>query len=128
MRCPRSTLRDGHHRSAAAARVAAARGGSQCDGAHGYFLSVIFPHHEMTILDYNRVVRDLNGRTPEQLLAEIDGALRSHASSSPVRPAEAPEFGMFLGRRWYRSEAQPRARAARTTRSAACRSRCSTAT
>ena len=60
-----------------------ARGGGarrrRPDGSHRYFLSVIFPHHEMTILDYNRVVRDLNGRTPEQLLAEIAAQLRGHA-------------------------------------------------
>ena len=91
----------GHHRAAAAARVAAARGG-QGEGAHGYVLSVFFPHHEMTILDCNRVVRDLNGRTPEQLLAEIEARFAVVASSSPVRPAAAPEFGMFLGGRWYR--------------------------
>ena len=65
---PAIYIADGHHRSAAAARVAAARKG---EGSHSYFLSVIFPEREMTILDYNRVVRDLNGRSAEQLLAEL---------------------------------------------------------
>ncbi|MEJ2433293.1 MAG: DUF1015 domain-containing protein, partial [Pseudolabrys sp.] len=55
---PAVYIADGHHRSAAAARVAAAR------KTDGYFLSVLFPAREMTILDYNRVVTDLNGRTP----------------------------------------------------------------
>ena len=59
---PAIYIADGHHRSAAASRVAEARGGAT--GSHGYFLSVLFPHHQMTILDYNRVVRDLNGRSP----------------------------------------------------------------
>ena len=65
---PALYIADGHHRSAAALRVAQQRGGT---GSHSYFLAVMFPQAEMTILDYNRVMRDLNGRTPDQLLAEI---------------------------------------------------------
>ena len=101
---PAIYIADGHHRSAAAARVAAARGG---EGAHSYFLSVIFPHHEMTILDYNRVLRDLNGRTPEQLLAEIGERFAVTLSSSPVRPAASTELGMFLSGRWYQLRLRP---------------------
>jgi uncharacterized protein (DUF1015 family) len=102
---PALYIADGHHRTAAAARVAMARGGNA--GSHGYFLSVIFPHHEMTILDYNRVIRDLNGRTPEKLLAEIAARFAVTASSSSVRPAAATEFGMFLSGRWYRLKLLP---------------------
>jgi len=65
---PALYIADGHHRSAAAERVAKARGG---EGSHRYFLAVLLPQAEMTILDYNRALRDLNGRTPETLLAEI---------------------------------------------------------
>jgi uncharacterized protein (DUF1015 family) len=101
---PAIYIADGHHRSAAAARVAAARQG---EGSHSYFLSVIFPHHEMTILDYNRVVRDLNGRTPEQLLAEIAARFTVAASQSPVRPAASNEFGMFMAGRWHRLRLMP---------------------
>ncbi len=97
---PAIYIADGHHRSAAASRVAQARGGST--GSHGYFLSVIFPHHQMTILDYNRVVRDLNGRSAEQLLAALREHLTVTASNQPVRPAASYEFGMFLDGRWYR--------------------------
>ena len=81
---PALYIADGHHRSAAAARVAKARGG---EGSHDYFLAVLFPQHEMTILDYNRVLRDLNGRTPEALLARIARALRGRAerSAGPAR-------------------------------------------
>jgi uncharacterized protein (DUF1015 family) len=61
----------------------------------------------MTILDYNRVVRDLNGRTPEQLLAEIATRFTVTPASSPQRPAEAREFGMYLDRRWYSLKLQP---------------------
>jgi uncharacterized protein (DUF1015 family) len=97
-------IADGHHRSAAAARVAAARKG---DGSHQYFLSVIFPEREMTILDYNRVVKDLNGRTPEQFVAELGKSFTVAPSSAPVRPASAHEYGMYLGGRWYKLAARP---------------------
>jgi uncharacterized protein (DUF1015 family) len=99
-------IADGHHRSAAAARVAAARAGAK-DASHRYFLSVVFPAHAMAILDYNRVVRDLNGRTPEQLLAEIGARFAVTPENAPARPAEAREFGMYLDRRWYRLKLRP---------------------
>jgi uncharacterized protein (DUF1015 family) len=85
--------------------VAEARGGAE--GPHAHVLSVIFPHHEMTILDYNRVIRDLNGRTPEQLLEEIARRFAVAPSQSPVRPVAASEFGMFLGGRWYQLRLLP---------------------
>ena len=101
---PALYIADGHHRSAAAARVAQARGG---DGAHRYFLSVLFPHNEMTILDYNRVLRDLNGRTPEALLAELRQRYTVEASDRPVPPAATAELAMYLAGRWYRLALKP---------------------
>jgi uncharacterized protein (DUF1015 family) len=101
---PALYIADGHHRSAAASRVAKARGAS---GSHRYFLAVIFPHHQMTILDYNRVVRDLNGRSAEQLIAELRGNFSVALSDQPVRPATAAEFSMFLAGRWYRLTLHP---------------------
>jgi uncharacterized protein (DUF1015 family) len=102
---PAIYIADGHHRSAAAARVAEGRGARA--GAHRYFLAVLFPDHEMTILDYNRVIKDLNGRTPEALLAELRKIGTVEASDKPVRPAGAAEFGMYLARRWYRVRLKP---------------------
>ncbi len=99
---PALYIADGHHRSAAAARIAAARGGEA-----GYFLAVIFPQAEMTILDYNRVLRDLNGRTPDALLAELRHIYNVEPSEEPVRPATAAELGMYLGGRWYRLVPRP---------------------
>jgi uncharacterized protein (DUF1015 family) len=96
---PALYIADGHHRSAAAERVAKARGG---DGAHRYFLTVMFPQNEMTILDYNRVLRDLNGRSPDGLLAELRKTYRVEPSDQPVRPAGPAEVGMMLAGRWYR--------------------------
>ena len=101
---PAIYIADGHHRSAAAARVAKARKG---DGSHSYFLSVIFPEREMTILDYNRVVKDLNGREPEQLLAELRKSFTVTTSDQPVRPSSAHEYGMYLAGHWYRLAIRP---------------------
>jgi uncharacterized protein (DUF1015 family) len=97
---PAIYIADGHHRSAAAARVAAGRAGR--DGSHSYFLSVVFPHHSMVILDYNRVVTDLGGRPPEAFLRTIAENFSVTTSNEPVRPAEASEFGMYLPGQWYR--------------------------
>jgi uncharacterized protein (DUF1015 family) len=101
---PALYIADGHHRSAAAERVAKARGG---EGSHRYFLAVLLPQAEMTILDYNRALRDLNGRTPETLLAEIRQRYTVAPSGQSVRPASAGEVGMVLGGRWYRLTLRP---------------------
>jgi uncharacterized protein (DUF1015 family) len=84
--------------------VAQARGKA---GSHQDFLSVIFPHHQMTILDYNRVLRDLNGHTPEKLLAALRERFTVEAADQPVRPAASGEFGMFLAGRWYKLTIRP---------------------
>jgi len=109
---PALYIADGHHRSAAAARVAQARAG---EGSHNYFLAVLFPQHEMTILDYNRVLRDLNGRSPEALLAQLRERYTVEPSDQPVRPAATGEVGMYLAGRWYRLLLRP-ARAAENAR------------
>jgi uncharacterized protein (DUF1015 family) len=102
---PAIYIADGHHRTAAAARVARARRGAS--GSHNYFLSVLFPHHEMTILDYNRLLRDLNGRTPEQLLTALRDRFSVEPSKAQVRPAASGEFGLFVGGRWYKLKIRP---------------------
>jgi len=100
---PALYIADGHHRSAAAERVAKSRG----DGAQGYFLTVMFPQNEMTILDYNRVLRDLNGRSPDRLLAELREAYAVAASDQPAHPTAPDEVGMYLAGRWYRLTLKP---------------------
>ncbi len=110
---PALYIADGHHRSAAAARVARARGGGE--GLHGYFLAVMFPQNEMTILDYNRVLRDLNGRTPEALFAELRQRYEVEPCDEAVRPTAAAELGMYLAGRWYRL--RPNFEAAKAARS-----------
>ncbi|MGZ9089604.1 MAG: DUF1015 domain-containing protein [Rhodoplanes sp.] len=97
-------IADGHHRAAAAARVAKARRpayGSPGEAAPR-FLIVSFPSDEVRILDYNRLVRDLNGHTPETLLGQLARAFAVRPENAPVRPARPHEFGMVLGGHWYR--------------------------
>jgi uncharacterized protein (DUF1015 family) len=101
---PALYIADGHHRSAAAERVAKARAG---EGSHGYFLAVLLPQGQMTILDYNRVLRDLNGRSAAEVLTEISRRYTVEPSEQPVRPAQPSELGMVLAGRWYRLTPAP---------------------
>ncbi|MGD8939137.1 MAG: DUF1015 family protein [Gammaproteobacteria bacterium] len=94
-------IADGHHRSAAASRVAKSIGGSNDQMSH-YFLSVIFPHNQMKIFDYNRVVTDLNGLSKEELLTKVASNFSCVKEAAPVRPTKAAEFGMYLDGEWYR--------------------------
>ncbi len=100
-------IADGHHRSAAGSRVCANRGGVGDPAAPQYFLSVIFPHHEMKILDYNRVIRDLGGLSPQALLQQVAEHFDVEASSEAVRPERPGEFGMYLAGDWYRLRIKP---------------------
>jgi uncharacterized protein (DUF1015 family) len=93
-------IADGHHRSAAAARVAAQRRGNP-DASHDFFLAVAFPHDEMRILDYNRVARDLNGLSPEALLARVRESFAVDARDAGATPAQTETFGMYLAGHWY---------------------------
>jgi len=98
-------IADGHHRSAAGARVAAARRNANPGhtGAEAYngFLAVSFPDDEVSILDYNRVVRDLNGHAPEALLTALADKFELTSSAHAVRPRQSHHFGMYLGGAWY---------------------------
>lgn len=102
-------IADGHHRSASASRVAAARndGADAGDANHDYFLCVAFPHDEMQILDYNRVVRDLHGQTADRLLARTADAFIVTPADSAVRPERPGQFGMYVDGRWYRLDIRP---------------------
>jgi len=101
---PAIYIADGHHRSAAASRIAAARG---AEGSHQHFLAVLFPHRQMTILDYNRLLRDLNGCTADQLLAELRKNFSVAPSDQPVRPTASDEFGMYIAGKWHRLTIRP---------------------
>jgi len=101
-------IADGHHRAAAAARVARERsGGSARNDSSQYFLVVAFPHDEMRILDYNRVVRDTHGLSTDDLLRRIGESFDIESSPAPVAPAAPETFGMFIAERWYRLRIRP---------------------
>ncbi len=93
-------IADGHHRSAAAARVAEARRAASGAGPYDGFLAVSFPDDEMKILDYNRVVRDLNGRSAADFIRALHETYQVRPSDIPVRPTERHSFGMYLGGTW----------------------------
>ena len=96
---PAIYIADGHHRSAAAERVSTDR--SDGPESKDYFLSVIFPHDQMTVLDYNRVIKDLNARTPAKLLEELAEHFTITPCSTPTKPANAHEFAMYLDGKWH---------------------------
>ncbi len=101
---PALYVADGHHRSAAASRVHAKRRGRS--GEHGAFLAVVFPHDQMQILAYNRLVRDPRGRPPAALLAALREILDVEPAADP-RPDHPLAVGIFLGGRWYHAHVRP---------------------
>jgi uncharacterized protein (DUF1015 family) len=90
-------IADGHHRSAAAWRVWQARHGA---GSSGWFLSVIFPHNQMQIMPYNRVLKDLNGRSPEAFLKELEKVFVFQQTATPS-PVRSHEVGLYIGGKWH---------------------------
>jgi len=98
-------IADGHHRSAAASRVTAKRKetNSVHTGLESYntFLLVSFPDTEVKILDYNRVVKDLNGLSPSIFLESLKQNFQISDSEFPVKPSGAMYFGMYLDKKWY---------------------------
>lgn len=90
-------IADGHHRSAAAARVFINRQGA---GGSGFFLVVIFPHDQVQILPYNRVLKDLNGWTPEQILEILSGAFAPNPDNPPA-PMRQNDFHFYLQGKWH---------------------------
>jgi uncharacterized protein (DUF1015 family) len=104
---PALYVADGHHRSAAASRVHKNLAGD--GGDHGAFLAVVFPHDQMKIMPYNRVVRDLQGRSAEALLARIGEAvdLTPAAGGADAAPKSARTFGIYLAGRWWQARVRP---------------------
>ena len=97
-------IADGHHRSAAAARVAENRhrNGSEETASHDYFLSVAFPDNQVQIFDYNRVVTDLNGLSAGEFIAAVEEVFTLEVTEAQAKPKTAATFGMYLDGRWVR--------------------------
>ncbi len=103
---------DGHHRSAAATRVKQMRQKQNPnhtgDEEYNYFLTVIFPHNQMYIMDYNRVVKDLNGLSKEQFLEKVKEKFEvEKIGSEAEKPKEKHTFVMYLDGTWYQLKAKP---------------------
>ena len=107
---PALYVADGHHRTASAARVGIERKAANPrhtgDEPYNYFMAVVFPHDQLRIMDYNRVVRDLNVLSADEFLARLGEKFTVTPTDSP-RPAASRQFGVYLGGRWYRVEAKP---------------------
>ena len=102
---PAFYIADGHHRAASAWRAGKARReanpGHTGEEEYNWFLTVLFPANQLTILPYNRIIADLNGKTTEQILAELGRVGQLEPTTDPVPPT-AGSFCIFLGDRWYR--------------------------
>lgn len=97
---------DGHHRTAAAARVGEHLAGQNPahtgNEEYNFFMAVCFPESQLAIIDYNRVVKDLNGLSPEQFLALLEEDFEVKAEGrEPYRPGRLHEFSMYLCGQWY---------------------------
>ncbi|CDX04811.1 HTH domain of SpoOJ/ParA/ParB/RepB protein [Desulfitobacterium hafniense] len=104
-------IADGHHRTASAVKVGLKR---RAENPHytgqeefNFFLSVLFPHDQLMILDYNRVVKDLNGLSKTEFLAEVEKSFAlEEIGNTPYRPEEKATFGMVLEGTWYKLKAR----------------------
>jgi len=96
-------IADGHHRSAAAARVYQSRRGA---GQSSTFLTVIFPHNQMQILPYNRVLKDLNGNSREALMQKLDAIFIIKPDGNP-KPGRKHELGLYIAGQWHTLNFRP---------------------
>lgn len=103
---PVTYIADGHHRAASAAKVRAALGGENSPEGADYFLTTLFPSNQLHIMDYNRLVKDLNGFTDEKFLARIETNFTVEKTTAAFSPAALHEFGMYLNHQWYKLTAK----------------------
>ena len=102
---PFTYIADGHHRAASAAKVRKALGTDAPAGSN-IFLTTLFPSGELRIMDYNRVVKDLNGWSKEELMNRISENFSVEKTPEALAPSMLHEFGMYLGHQWYRLNAK----------------------
>ena len=109
---PALYITDGHHRSAAAALVGAEKAkqnpNHRGDEEYNYFMAVCFPDDQLTIIDYNRVVKDLNGLTDEEFLAKLNIHFEVEKKGTEIyKPQALHNFSMYLSGNWYSLTAKP---------------------
>lgn len=108
---PYTYVADGHHRTAAAALVGAEKRESnpdhRGDEEYNYFLAVHFPDNQLTIIDYNRVVKDLNGLSREEFIEKLKGPFKVEEVGEEIcKPSKLHEFSMYLDGKWYKMTAR----------------------
>lgn len=104
-------IADGHHRAASAVKVGLKRREENPSYTgkeeFNYFLSVLFPNDQLMIMDYNRVVKDLNGLTREEFLQKLSDKFNIKETNKAVSPQKKGEIGMYLEKQWYQLQAKP---------------------
>lgn len=104
---PHTYIADGHHRAASAAKVRQAlRNTDKRLSNTNYFLTTLFPANQLHIMDYNRIVMDLNGLEPEELVKKISEFFTVKKSAKAVKPKALHSFGMYLNKQWYTLQAK----------------------
>ena len=103
---PCTYIADGHHRAASAAKVKLALA-DRATPAADYFLTTLFPSNQLHIMDYNRVVKDLNGHTAEAFLAALEHEFELSEQEEAFKPTTLHSFGMYLAGKWYQLKAKP---------------------
>ena len=103
---PCTYIADGHHRAASAAKVRAALGTNATKNAD-YFLTTLFPSNQLYIMDYNRVVKDLNGHTADAFIAALANQFEVATCDTAYKPTALHHFGMYVNKTWYSLIAKP---------------------
>ena len=103
---PCTYIADGHHRAASAARVRRALGKKATPNAD-YFLTTLFPANQLNIMDYNRVIKDLNGLSNEDFLQKLEEKFSIEKTEKAYRPGDLHQFGLYMNNQWYQLIAKP---------------------
>ena len=102
---PATYIADGHHRAASAAKVKTAMGNAATENAD-YFLTTLFPSNQLHIMDYNRVITDLNGLSTEDFLQKLEATFDIEKKDSAYRPEALHHMGLYLNKQWYKLSAK----------------------
>lgn len=103
---PCTYIADGHHRAASAAKVRNELGGKATENSD-YFLTTLFPSNQLHIMDYNRVVKDLNGLSATEFLHKLEEKFTIEKKDSAYHPEALHDFGFYLSNQWYKLTARP---------------------
>jgi uncharacterized protein (DUF1015 family) len=103
---PATYIADGHHRAASAAKVRASLGDAATENAD-YFLTTLFPSNQLHIMDYNRLVKDLNGYSAEDFIKKCGERFMVEPQPEAYRPEAPHQFGLYTGAQWYKLTARP---------------------